>query len=193
MKDLFSLLRSYQSLSEKEEQMILDCVIKKKYAKGDYIFQEGNIATDIYFLTKGFVRLFYLREGNDKTAFFFTKGQFICAGESYISKVPARENYQALEDTELYVFSETAINTLLAESSKFEIIARIATENELIQCQKIIASFVTMSPEERYIELLETKRDLFQRIPQHYIASYLGISAESLSRIKNRLFYKSKS
>ncbi len=190
MTKLIDLINTYQELSEKDEILILNNITRRKYSKGELIFRSGNIAKDLYLLTKGLVRLYYDRDGEDKTAFFFTEGQFICAGDSYVNKVPAKENYQALEETELYVFSEEAVIRLLQASPKFEIIARIATENELIQCQKMIASFVTKSAEERYLELIETNPELFQRVPQHYIASYLGISPETLSRIKSRVFRK---
>ncbi len=190
MKKLMDLINTYQKLSEKDEMLILDNITRNKYSKGELIFRSGSIAQDLYFLTEGLVRLYYNRDGEDKTAFFFTEGNFICAGDSYVNKVPAKENYQALEETELYVFSEEAVIRLLQASPKFEIIARIATENELIQCQKMIASFVTKSPEERYLELIETKPELFQRVPQHYIATYLGVSPETLSRIKNRIAKK---
>ena len=76
---------------------------------------------------------------------------------------------------------------MLQKDSKFEVIGRIATENELIASQKIIASFVTQTAEERYIELLESNNELFQNVPQQYIASFLGVSPETLSRIKSRV------
>ncbi len=87
---------------------------------------------------------------------FYTEGQFICAGESYTYNIPVVENYQAFEETELFIFRKSNIEPLLKEVSKFEIIARIATENELITCQKVIASFITKPAEERYIDLLNT-------------------------------------
>jgi CRP-like cAMP-binding protein len=122
-----------------------------------------------------------------------SEGQFICAGESYTYNIPASENYQAVEQTEIFVFTKSKIDVLLKKAPKFEIIARIATENELITCQKVIASFVTKSAEERYIDLLNTKGELFQRVPQQYIASFLGVSPETLSRIKTRVFNKMRS
>ena len=132
-------------------------------------------------------------EGNDKTAFFYTEGKFICAGESYTFNIPAIENYQAIEQTEIYIFTKSTNEFLLKKVPKFEVIARIATENELITCQKVIASFVTKSPEERYLDLLDTQRELFQRVPQQYIASFLGVSPETLSRIKARVHKKTRS
>ncbi|MDQ1773026.1 cyclic nucleotide-binding domain-containing protein [Labilibaculum sp. A4] len=193
MEYLIRHIEDYAKLSEYEKENMLLFVKKRHFEKNEIIFSEGKIANEIYFVTKGCVRLFYNVDGKDRTAFFYTDGQFICAGESYTYNVPARENYQAIEKTEIYVFDKTNIEKLLEVSSKFELIARIATENELIVCQRIIASFVTKSAEERYIELLETNGELFQRVPQQYIASFLGVSPETLSRIKKRVLSKGNS
>lgn len=188
MERLFKSIQDYISLSEKEIELLYNAIEKRLFRKNDVIFTEGNLAEDIYYVTKGCVRLFYTVDGTDKTAFFYTEGQFICAGESYTYNIPAVENYQAVEDTELFIFSKSKIEILLKEVPKLEVIARIATENELITCQKVIASFVTKSAEERYIDLLNTQGELFQRVPQQYIASFLGVSPETLSRIKARVF-----
>jgi len=193
MDKLIKSIKTYISLEEAELLALETAVEKKVYRKNEIIFTEGTISTDIYFVTKGCVRLYYTVDGKDKTAFFYTEGQFICAGESFTYNIPAIENYQAVEETALFVFTKKNIETLLRKVPKFEVIARIATENELITCQKVIASFVTKSAEQRYIDLLETQGDLFQRVPQQYIASFLGVSPETLSRIKARVFKKSRS
>lgn len=190
MNNLIENIKLYITISEQEIQLLHSVVDKKIYQKNETIFTEGKISDEIYFVTKGCVRLFYNIDGNDKTAFFYTEGQFICAGESYTYSIPAIENYQAVEQTEILIFKKSKIETLLKEVPKFEVIARIATENELITCQKVIASFVTKSAEERYIDLLETQGELFQRVPQQYIASFLGVSPETLSRIKSRVLKK---
>ena len=174
MENLISHISNYTQLTAAEIQKLTEYATLQTFDKGDTIFSEGKISDEIYFVTHGCVRLFYNVEGNDKTAFFYTEGQFICAGESYTFNIPAVENYQAVEPTTLFIFTKTNIEKLLAFSSKFEILARIATENELITCQKMIASFVTQSAEERYLNLLEHKGDLFLRVPQQYIAG--GIS-----------------
>ena len=193
MDRLIENIKLYASLSEEERSLLLDAVYKKVYAKNELIFSAGKVSNEIYFVTKGCVRLFYNVDGADKTAFFYTEGQFICAGESYTFNIPAIENYQAVEETEIYVFTKSNIKVLLKKASKFEVIARIATENELITCQKVIASFVTKSAEERYVDLLNTQGELFHRVPQQYIASFLGVSPETLSRIKARVFHKTRS
>jgi CRP-like cAMP-binding protein len=163
------------------------------FNKNEVIFTEGKVSNEIYFVSKGWVRLFYNVAGTEKTAFFYTQGQFICAGESYTFGIPAVENYQAVEQTEIFVFTKQKTEELLRKVPQLEILARIATENELITSQKVIASFITKSAEERYIELRDTQKELFQRVPQQYIASFLGVSPETLSRIKSRVFKKSRS
>jgi len=188
MEQLIQNIQDYISLNKKEIELLSNAVEKRMFSKNDIIFTEGNVAEDIYFVTKGCVRLFYTVDGTDKTAFFYTEGQFICAGESYTYNIPAVENYQAVEDTELLIFSKPKIDILLKEVPSIEVIARIAAENELITCQKVIASFVTKSAEERYIDLLDNQEEFFQRVPQQYIASFLGVSPETLSRIKARVF-----
>ena len=193
MDRLIENIKVYIPLNNNEIQLLKNAVDKKIYQKNELIFTEGKISDEIYFVTKGCVRLFYNVDGNDKTAFFYTEGQFICAGESYTFNIPAIENFQAIEQTELFVFEKSKIENLLKEVPKFEVLARIATENELITCQKVIASFVTKSAEERYIDLLNTNGELFHRVPQQYIASFLGVSPETLSRIKTRVFNKKSS
>lgn len=193
MDRLIENIKAYICLKQSDIQMLKAAVRKKVFQKNEIIFSEGRISNEIYFVTKGCVRLFYNVSGHDKTAFFYTEEQFICAGESYTFRVPANENYQAVETTEVLVLGKTEIEKLLKEVPKFEVIARIATENELITCQKVIASFVTKSAEERYIDLLNAQGELFQRVPQQYLASFLGVSPETLSRIKARVFNKRSS
>lgn len=193
MDRLIENIKLYTPVNEQEARLLRNAVEKKVCQKNELIFTEGKISDEIYFVTKGCVRLFYNVDGNDRTAFFYTEGQFICAGESYTYNIPAIENYQAIEQTELFIFRKSNTELLLKKVPKFEIIARIATENELITSQKVIASFVTKSAEERYIDLLNTQGELFQRVPQQYIASFLGVSPETLSRIKARVFHKKNS
>jgi CRP-like cAMP-binding protein len=89
-------------------------------------------------------------------------------------------------------FDKSMFEMLFEEVPQLERIGQIATEDELITCQKMIASFITQSPEERYVKLIDTRPELFQRVPQQYIASYIGVSPETLSRIKKRVALKVK-
>ncbi|WP_109830059.1 Crp/Fnr family transcriptional regulator [Reichenbachiella versicolor] len=193
MNKLIEYINTYTSFNEEEVEALRGTFTVKTFDKKEVIFRAGKVSNELYFVTKGCVRLFYIADGIDKTAFFYTEGQFICAGESYTYNVPAIESYEAVEPSEILVFSKAAIEKLTLKVPKMEIIARVAVENELITSQKVIASFVTKSPEERYIDLLEKQKQLFQRVPQQYIASFLGVSPETLSRIKARVHKKIRS
>ncbi|MFD2556061.1 Crp/Fnr family transcriptional regulator [Sphingobacterium tabacisoli] len=184
---LIDYIELYTALSVAEKEDLKELVEIRQFEKHAVIFREGQISTDIYFVLEGCVRLFYDVDGTDKTAFFYTEGQFICAGESYTFSKPAAENYEVLENSTLCIFSKKTIEKLMQRSIAFENIARIAVENELLTAQRIIASFVTQSAEERYTDLLKNQGELFLRVPQHYIATFLGVSPETLSRIKQRV------
>lgn len=176
---LIDYIANYTPLTAKEKDYLIDHVDIRTFDKHAVIFQEGEVATDIYFVLQGCVRLFYNVEGNEKTAFFYSEGQFICAGDSYTFHRPAKENYEALENTTLCVFSPNTIDLLMEYSSTFENIARIAVENELLTAQRIISSFVTQTAAQRYVDLINHQKELFQRVPQHYIATFLGVSPET--------------
>ena len=193
METLIEHISKYIDPKPEEIDFLKQSLVKEVYQKKDMIFEAGKVARELYFVSKGCVRLFYWVDGVDKTAFFYTEGQFICAGESFNFGVPAMENYQAVEETELIVFTKSCIDALIKEIPRLEIIARTAVENELIKSQKVIASFVTQSPEARYQSLFDEQKELFQRVPQQYIASYLGVSPETLSRIKKRIYKKERS
>ncbi|MGH1338088.1 MAG: Crp/Fnr family transcriptional regulator [Aureispira sp.] len=184
---LLAYLQQYISLNQEEIAFLQQNLTIKEHPKNELLFQEGNISRTIYFVSKGLVRLFYTVDGLEKTAFFYTAGKFICAGESFTYAIPAKENYQTIETATIIHLDKNNIEKLLIQLPQLEIIGRMAVEEELITAQKIIASFVTKSPTERYLELLDQQGELFQRAPQQYIASYLGVSPETLSRIKKRI------
>lgn len=180
-------INQYLSLSKEEIEFAKNHFPLKEYSKNEVFFKEGNIATSIYFVIEGCVRLYYNADGNEKTAYFYTEGKFFCANESFVKNTPARENFQALENTTIMSIHKSFDVELLDKFPNFEIIERYALLDELITNNRIIESFVSKSPQERYTELLKTNKALFQRVHQQHIASYLGISPESLSRIRKRI------
>lgn len=191
MNDMFEkflkLITEYSVLNEEEVEFVRANIPIKSYSKNEIIFNEGNISQTIYYVLEGCVRLFYNVDGNEKTAFFYTEGKFMCANESFLKGTPARENFQVLEKTTLMHFDKSIDSEFIRKSPNFELIDRLAIIDELINSNRLIESFVTKTPQERYLDLLKSNNDIFQRVPQQYIASYLGISPESLSRIRKRI------
>ena len=164
----------------------------KEYKKGESIISDGKIVRNIYFVLTGCVRLYYNVNGKDKTAFFYTDGNFIWANKSLKDEIPTQKNFEVVEDSTIIKIDKNVFYHLVETSPNFETIIKYGKEKELIAYQQQIVYFITLTPEERFIRLLETNGVLFQRVSQQYIASYLGISAETLSRIKRRVFEKYK-
>lgn len=190
MRQFIDYLKHHVKLNDEDIVLLQQDVEVKEYSAQDMVFESGPISNEIYFVLRGFLRMFYWIDGVDKTAFFYPEGVFVCAGNSYTHRVPALENFQAIENTKLCVLSRSRIEFLIKKIPQLEVIARIAMESELIASQNLISSFVTRSPEERYIDLLKSNRILLQRATQRYIASYLGVSPETLSRIRRRIYLK---
>ncbi len=134
--------------------------------------------------------MYYIVDGEEKTTFFYTENQFVSSYESYTKQIPASHSLECVADCELIIITQEGAMKLLSHSKNFDSLARTIMEDELAIYQKIVASFITLSPEERYQELIKNSPELVQRIPQYQLATYLGVNAESLSRIKKRIAEK---
>lgn len=174
-------------LSEEEIHFMRQHIPVKHLEKQEMLLSAGEVSTEFFFLLEGCVRLFYEVNGEEKTAFFYTEGEFVSSYESFIRQQAARHNLQAIEASTVAVISAELAEIMLAHSPVFAHLARMAMEEELVVCQDIIATFITLSPEERYLNLLQTKAELVQRVPQYVLATYLGVAPETLSRIRNRM------
>jgi CRP-like cAMP-binding protein len=187
---LINYFEQYVSLTEAEKKVVRKEVAVKSFPKNVLLLREGAISRAFYFVIKGSVRLFYNTDLTEKTGFFYTENTFVSSYESFTKQVPARHNFQTMETSLLAVFTPENVQKLLSASSRFDLLARIMMEEELAVCQSIISSFVTLNAEQRYLQLLEEHPQLFQRIPQHQIATFIGVSAETLSRIRKRISTK---
>ena len=109
----FELFDKHRKLTDQEREYLEDNVKIKFYKKNEMIFTEGRISSTIYFILDGCVRLFYNVDGREKTAYFYTEGKFVSAGESYTYGIPSKENFQALEDTFLILIFLNVLKSLI--------------------------------------------------------------------------------
>jgi CRP/FNR family transcriptional regulator, anaerobic regulatory protein len=166
----------------------VDSQIKKRtIAKGDYLFSEGEICQFIGFIIKGCFRIFILKDGKEITFDFFVENRPIADYESYFCQQPTQFYFQAIEPSEILILNDVCLKLLFEESPNGQRLQRIVVENLFFRFRDKLLSLYLDSPEERYRNLLQTAPDLLQRIPQYYLASYLGIEPESLSRLKRRI------
>ncbi|HEX3385576.1 MAG TPA: Crp/Fnr family transcriptional regulator, partial [Mucilaginibacter sp.] len=149
-----------------------------------------KICDKVGYIADGAVRYFHIKDGQDITGYFSFENEFVSSYKSFLTGQPGFTSIQALTDTILVTFTRKDMDQMLSNpmlAYKIERFGRLVAEQYLCCYEDRIASFITQTPEERYMHLLNTGREILQRMPQHYIANYLGITPVSLSRIRRRI------
>ena len=187
MEHLLTFFNQFTDLSDDEVAFVKANMKTLDVPKNHILLAQGAVSKAFYFIVRGSVRMYYIANGEEKTAFFYTENMFVSSYQSFTKQVPAKHNLASIEASQLIVFDLESVGKYIAFSPKFEFLARVIMEDELAVYQEIISSFVTQNAEQRYVDLLANKPDLLQRIPQHQIATFLGVSPETLSRIRHRL------
>ncbi|WP_417197451.1 Crp/Fnr family transcriptional regulator [Bizionia sp.] len=188
--ELVQLISRFIKLNTEEANAFTECIPIKKFKKGDLLLNEGQVSRDSYFVITGCVRKYYIIHGEERTTEFYIEDESIASLQSYTNKTPANHYFECLEDCRLAVLNYEKEQELFKRVPKYEALCRMSMENDFGEQQEALATFITSSPEERYKNLLETRPDLLQRVPQYYLASYLGVKPESLSRIRKRIIKK---
>jgi len=181
-----NLLR-FVNLTPAEFSQFTQHLTRKSLKKKEVLLQEGEVCHNAYFINRGCLRYYFNVEGEDKTGQFFFEGAWYTDFESYITGQPSSENIQALEASELLLLSRKSLLQLFNEIPKFERFGRLIAENAFLGVKARNNAFLNQTPEERYQALQQERPKVVSRVPQHYIASYLGIKPESLSRIRKRM------
>ncbi len=188
---LFDFISKYISLTEDERNAILSLDLFRSVKKGTTLLKEGQKSQEEYFVLKGCIRKYYIIDGEEKTTAFYTEMEGLVP-HCVVSKNPSEYFISCVEDTILTVTNPDMGVDLNVKFPKFEIMCRILSEELLAKQQINFDEFKTSSPEQRYLNLLQKRPDLIQRVPQHQLASYLGIKPQSLSRLRARILEKSK-
>jgi CRP-like cAMP-binding protein len=189
-QEIIHYISKFAPLTEAEIRGILDSLTCKVFKKNTLLLREGQVADLCHFVLKGCVRQYYLVDGVERTTNFFTEGEPVAPYEGDYQGKPAKFYLECLEDCILTVSPPGNQAALFDKFPQFEAINRMATEQEWGKTQERFATFLLNSPEERYLDLLKTRPDLLDRVPQYQLASFLGVTPESLSRIRRRIMLK---
>jgi CRP-like cAMP-binding protein len=186
-KNLRSDIEKLIKLTDKEWQQFENAFTFLQVPKKFQLVKEGDVSREIYYIKKGIVRYFYNKDGEEITGFIFTENLFASSYESFLRQTPSIQVLETIEDCELLVINFDALQMLYADVPKINILTRVIAEQRFLNAQQILSSYILDTPEERYLKFSKRHPDILQRVPQHIIASFLGITPVSLSRIRNRL------
>ena len=177
-------------LSAEEAAAIEASMRVETFKKGTMLLREGQVQVSSYFILEGCIREYLLIDGEEKTTNFFTEEQWVISLSNFNTPSLATHNLVCAEDTSVSIGNEREAQEMFKRFPRFETISRAVVEAAFAEQKQALTAYLTDSPEQRYLKLLNSRPDLFQRIPQYQLASYLGVKPESLSRIRKRLNQK---
>jgi CRP-like cAMP-binding protein len=157
------------------------------YRKGDYFVREGQVGRYIGFILKGCMMCIYNKDGKEFIDEFSMDNEFVSAYASFITGVPADKDIICLEDCDLLILSYHRLQELFERNPVFERAGRLMAEMLFINWQQRVKSLLLDDAETRYLKLIENRPDLVKRVPQYLVAQYLGVSPETLSRIRKNI------
>jgi len=188
---LFQNINKKVLLSEEEKGLIQTFFTTKKLRKKQYLLQEGDVCKYTAYVNKGILRSYTIDEkGSEHIIQFALEDWWIADIYSFLTGEISNCNVDALEDAELLLITKTAQDEMLLQIPKMERYFRLLMQNSLIALQRRLVSSLNYTAEDRYLQLIAVCPTIVQRVPQHYIASYLGITPETLSRIRRQMAFR---
>lgn len=178
------IARIYCTLSPIGIQALASILVPIKLQKGDLVFPEGNVCNAMYYVDRGMVRQFYYKNGKDVTEHFSYEGRIVFCIESFLKQEPSRLLVETLENSTLYAIPYEELHILMSQNHEILTLYRRILEHALISSQEHADSQRFENAAERYERLLQTKPEIILRAPMVYVASFLQMTPETLSRVR---------
>lgn len=172
------------NISANELSEITDHFSFLKLKKNEFLVKEGSICKHFCFIETGILQHAIMVEGVEKTTYLGLKNSATTALNSFKNKLPSRKNIKALSDCNLWVLSINDFKKLLEKNDTFKLFYYNLIENQILLIDDYRIDLLTLSPEERYLKLLENEPTLIKQVPLQYLSSFLGISLRHMSRIR---------
>lgn len=187
MEQLIKNIQAYSPLSNNAQEALHNCFEKLVLPKNDFLIKEGKVCRHLYFLEQGALRGYYLLDGKEITQWFAFENDFATSFQSFVTEGPSIENIQLLEGTVLWSISKKKLTSLFNQYHEIERLVRMAYEKYYLRLEERFVNAQFKTAAELYENLLQRTPHILERVPLGMIASYLGISQETLSRIRSRL------
>ena len=183
-------IKMFVTFTDPEWTFFAEQLYRRDVRKREALVEHGKVCNEICFILTGSFRFYFLKDGMEISNYFCFQGELVSSYNSFLKRTPSFPSVEAMENASLICFSHAGLQELLQNplvAHKMERFGRLVAEYLICCYEDRMVSFITQNPEERYRHLLQKQPDLLQRIPQHYVANYLGITPVSLSRIRKRM------
>lgn len=187
MSKLIEVLRQVAPLTDEEAKQLMGITKTVQLQKGDFWIESGKKNDLMAFVDEGYLRKYYVKDGDEITDFFYFENEFTADLPSIVSDTLPHANVVAMRKTTLTAFSYHEFDKLCQSSLAFEHLHRLVFQYTFLRFYNRTMSFILKTPKERYDELLSSNPQVLQNVTQYHIASYLGISAQHLSRLRSQL------
>ncbi|QNL48103.1 Crp/Fnr family transcriptional regulator [Olivibacter sp. SDN3] len=179
------------SLDEQEWSVVKSAFKMLQVSPKQLLTSIGEVEKKIYFVAQGLMRLYCMNVRDEETTIFlFRENHFASCYQSFLTQFPSDQALETLENCTLFYITKERYDWLHKEVPKMNIVTRVIAEQRFINAQRIFSSHIMHSPEQRYLEFERQHGDLLLSVPHHIIASFLGVTPVSLSRIRNRVSRK---
>lgn len=190
---MFSQFRNKFPLTDEKWIEYTNYFSRIEVASKTILLEEGEISKKLFIIEKGCIRVWFNNNGKDLTTQFFFENQSVASIESFMKKFPSQAAVETIEPSVLWWISKNDLDKILEEIKEIpELRDRLINMlfERTFDYMKYFVSFIKDSPTQRYLNLIEERPQIIQRVPQHYIASYLGVTTVHLSRLKSKLIHK---
>ena len=186
-KELIQFLSNFSNLSDELVQKLAEVIPVITTKKGTILLKAGELQKECYYVLKGLIRQFQFVEGTERTTAFYTETNGTVSSIHYSDQTPSTFFLECMEDCLLICGNVELSDEHIRQFPELLEVTRGILEKDLNESRQTYSNFVLSTPKERYLNFLETRKDLHNRIPLHQIASFLGMTPESLSRIRKRI------
>ncbi|MBP6410144.1 MAG: Crp/Fnr family transcriptional regulator [Pseudarcicella sp.] len=188
MESLINEITLHETFTNAELEIITSKFKRKKFIAKDFLLKESQIAKQLHFIEEGLVRVFYMKDGKEITTYLSCDKGFVSSYSSFINQTKSYEFIQCIENTETFTIEYSEMQELYDLIPKWQKIGRILSESTVVCLSDRLLKIHTIPAKEKYLDFLKTSpKKIITRTPLIHIASFLGITPESLSRIRKEI------